>query len=892
MQDEIKTEPLVKRVKLEDEKGSIQGLKTVPDVVETLLPNPLSHATSAATRQHQYKDAVITHPFYDSSHAVLDVYSDAIFRDANGTIVGMLFRNALPERAATDAANVLRAAAQKTSLRSTIYGGEAPNSGIAGYFDYRGSPITYKSRKTSFTYSHKEEWPRIFPMIDYVNDMYRRYMPENWAAQNACIPDVVRINGSVFSTLTINSRFRTAHHTDVGDFDGGYSCICCLEGQYKGLALSFDQHKISFFMRPRDLVIFNPHHFHSNTELEELNDNGIESDWSRLTCVFYYRAQLGEPWSYAEYQRRLDAALKSKMSPLPVVREIVVKPNGAHLNRPSPVFTETYTPFFLPCAVRRLRRCNAKALRVHHLLLRKDNAGLVERLFGEALSCEDGIPMRSLSEKVPAVSAIPTYNLGGFSEQFLNTAEKGGKLFVDEVLGQMISEELHQMWIAGLDKFMNLLVQSWEVQLETNPSRTNFTWNNKGEMNSAFFELCDVAKEVMYAVMQSESVPSAREQQFWATYASHLNTLSVSRLKMPSEALSLKKLNVKLKDYQFGGTRYFKDMPPEEQQRRLERRQRIEWARKNGTIHNGAERSDWLENDRFDYQTENQAGEVDYAALGLPLPHENTDRFADAFTDKTVPPADAMGPIRLLVVLPRGSSVGAPQPSVLQAMIRTLLPSNVPAAVVGTTARTTTQQQRKGKSKKEKEEEEGEGEGCPVDLGTPGEFARLLGNAAAQRLIATCPTRVYLSLPEPFTCDNLHVQFAFADDPLPSETKVDFVVLQHVLCGMDDTAARAYVQQVSGIAEGCVLVVETDLFCRNYYTILPALRKAYMEAAPVAFTTLHTARYAASSKHLRSRVALESVLPTFAGRFKFDGSPLNSVLYIVPGRCDLPLEEN
>lgn len=51
---------------------------------------------------------------------------------------------------------MLRPAATRTSLRSRIYGGEAPHSGIAGYFDYRGSPIEHKYRKTAFTYEHLE----------------------------------------------------------------------------------------------------------------------------------------------------------------------------------------------------------------------------------------------------------------------------------------------------------------------------------------------------------------------------------------------------------------------------------------------------------------------------------------------------------------------------------------------------------------------------------------------------------------------------------------------------------------------------------------------------------------------------------------------------------------
>lgn len=65
-------------------------------------------------------------------------------------------------------------------------------------------------------------------MIDYISTLYKLTLPSCWQAQNDAIPDVVRIHHSPFSTLTINSRFRTASHTDAGDFDSGFGCLACL----------------------------------------------------------------------------------------------------------------------------------------------------------------------------------------------------------------------------------------------------------------------------------------------------------------------------------------------------------------------------------------------------------------------------------------------------------------------------------------------------------------------------------------------------------------------------------------------------------------------------------------------------------------------------------------
>lgn len=893
--------------------GPLKSLNSTASSLPSSLP---SSSVSSVKGENSYLESVSTHPFYDNSHSVLDVYSDGVFRDAKGTIVGMIFRNAIPEKAAAAAADVLRPAATKTSLRSNIYGGEAPHSGIAGYFDYRGSPIQYKSRKTSFTHVHANAWPGVFPVVDYVNEMYKRFMPEHWAAQNACIPDIVRIHRSVFSTLTINSRFRTASHTDAGDFDGGYSCISCLEGEFRGLALTFDKFKICFHMRPRDLVIFKPHHFHSNTELEDLAGPS-NSAWSRITCVFYYRSQLGEPWSYAEYQRRLSAALKMNLNP--VVREIVPKDNGIHLNRPAVAYAEPFTPFILPCCVQPLRPCARKALRVHQLLLAKAEVKVEEEkegqqtplavlLFGEGLSTPNGIPERCLKEKMSAIAAIPAYSSDNFSEQFVENPEKAKEALREVFLSSSIPTELFKIWKETKQQFLDLVHEEWVAQYHRDPERVKFTWNNRSEMSRLFFELCDVAKEVLLAMCETETVSKSCETCFWGGLALYLNELSHRELNMPLEALSVQKLHVKLKDYHFGGTRYFKDMPPEEQRRRLERRKRLEEARRSGKKEDSGEEEgkkskEWLENDTFDYQTED--AEVDYAGLGLPLPAENTQRFQH-FSTEQVPPAETEETIYITIVLPRGSLQGNSaekrkhfqRVKNIRAQAQHLLsvdenPEYV--RLLGNKAAQELLQKEGGAASviaegcRRSARSHSDGEGLAPTGGAPRSGTSRKSRGVREKVEGAVQgassSSSSSSSSSPFcthTVANLSLAFIYAGDLIPPTS--DFVVLQHVLSTLSETEAKALVHEVSHSMkpEGYLMVMDTDFLCRNYYTILPSLRELYTQAAPVSYGMLHAVRYGTNFLTIRSRHQMEALLECFTSRFKFSGSPLNSLLYVVP----------
>uniref|UniRef100_Q9U6M2 Thymine dioxygenase JBP1 n=1 Tax=Crithidia fasciculata TaxID=5656 RepID=JBP1_CRIFA len=778
-----------------------------------------------------YVDALKAHPFYDNVHSVVDVYDSATLRDGKGRVIGVMLRKALPEHATTAASGLLSAAAVRTSLRSSMFGGESPLSGIAGYFDYRGSPVELKARKTAFTYEHEKKWPAVFPLVDYVSEIYKSVMPEHWAAQDSAIPDIVRIHGTPFSTLTINSRFRTASHTDAGDFDGGYSCIACIDGDFKGLALGFDDFHVNVPMQPRDVLVFDSHYFHSNSELEI---SCPTEEWRRLTCVFYYRSALGEPSSYAEYRRRLAAAQQDSTAQ-PVVSSVVEKPNGKNLYKPSTVFPIDPTPFAVVAQLHRLHHCAAKGLCVHELLA-VPSSPLAVLLFGERLSCSDGIPLRAAEQKLKANADGASRGVtssGGFSESdaVLTTAVEKSKYLERDHLSQCISAELLAMWVEARKHWLRLVATEWARMIATAPERTDFLWKNKSPMNTAFFDLCEVAKQVMLGLLDKETATPTEERHFWSVYAAHLHRACAERLMMPEEAMSLRKLNVKLKDFSFGGTRYFKDMPVEEQERRVARKASIEEARRRSTAaKDGEQRSNWLTNDAFDYQTEDC--EVDYAGHGWAVPKQHAKTVTANVHQEAV--AATTEAVRVLVVLPRPPSGDRGDAAV----------------------------------------------DLPKEVTTSAEWVRLMSSPAVRRVLAAKQRNLTL-LPN---CNVEAVSLNFAyHDSLPQKATFDFVVLQHVLSAMpEDAIATDYVSRMRSICTGCLFVVETDVQCRQYFTLHYPLRVQYDAVAPAFFQLLHRCSYGTPLARTRTKAEVEALFPfVCCARYKLQGSPMNTVVHLL-----------
>ena len=730
----------------EVQRKTAPKLTAVPSTTASEITQLIKSVSLTQTAQIEpinYKDAIASHPFVDFSEYPVLLTTTSRFVDQHGNIVAMLVKHAFPQRVSCAAADVLRPAATRSSLRAAIFGGQSPFSGIAGYYDYAGSPVEFKCRRTSFTHEVADRWKGVFPLVEYANAMYRAAFPIRHNAQFSAMPHLVRIRNSAFSTLTINQRFRTARHTDAGDFDQGLGLLTVLEGEFRGMHLGLPDFGVCVELLPTDLLFFNTHYFHCNTELELLSGPQTTSgtyvplNWNRLTCVFYYRANLGEEFCWRHYRRRyqdLSAAEKSAVAhqldphapqtsdALPAATTAATKTtvapwfmqehdNGDNHNRPDPVFAPVLTPasvLIAACEAKLLFLNTPDSLRIlaaqrvlaaalqQHAQLTSDS--LWKALFGEAVTTRS-VPHRAVTggvgyssssatsakpdsnqashskittpatpstqplitkmlskargeepkprERFSAAGAVPCrseddiapVNLtdgsslgvhslyGGFSlsEQLLANSDALHQLFSPTTLQAALSPALYAMFHESRSLWLSHVKADWTKAVDRQPGRTDFSWNNKGVISTSFFDLCDCAKEVMLAVLEVNDCPSpAVASRFWLAFAQHLFVSCIEENHMPSSAMTMQKLNVKLKDHDFGGTRYFHDMPAEEQARRLLRRQRLADARKATSdavlLHGDSAATEslaWIQNDTFDYQKEDRP--VDYASMFPPV---------------------------------------------------------------------------------------------------------------------------------------------------------------------------------------------------------------------------------------------------------------------------------
>ena len=184
----------------------------------------------------------------------------------------------------------------KTYISDTNYA-QSVMSGIAGYFD-RYPRIPY-GRATSYTEKHYDTFAKCYPYLHKLNDQFAKLIPGRWRAQNAeanKLDPRFRIDGTVFTTLTVNHNWRTACHRDAGDLTTGFSNICGVTGPegkgWRGGQFILPQYRIAINLQPGDMLLVNNHEgIHGNDEL-------IGDDNDRMTIVAYFREKMVDLKSY------------------------------------------------------------------------------------------------------------------------------------------------------------------------------------------------------------------------------------------------------------------------------------------------------------------------------------------------------------------------------------------------------------------------------------------------------------------------------------------------------------------------------------------------------------------------------------------------------------------
>tara|TARA_Y100001937_G_scaffold65172_1_gene89185 strand:- start:385 stop:2247 length:1863 start_codon:yes stop_codon:yes gene_type:complete len=158
------------------------------------------------------------------------------------------------------------------------------HSNMVGYFDkadincrkYISNPP--KCRLTSFTQKNFEKYKQLIPYVEKISNKMKEYCPKQYTAHKNFLKNKEKIGDSVFTTLTINKNFRTAIHTDKGDYQNGIGVISCM-GDFKGGDFCLPNYRMRIELKPQDLLFVNVHRHHCNTEIEG----------NRISVVSYIR---------------------------------------------------------------------------------------------------------------------------------------------------------------------------------------------------------------------------------------------------------------------------------------------------------------------------------------------------------------------------------------------------------------------------------------------------------------------------------------------------------------------------------------------------------------------------------------------------------------------------
>lgn len=163
------------------------------------------------------------------------------------------------------------------------------NSGIAGYYD-RSTRFPY-CRQTAYTQHQLGAFTNALGIVRFVDHCYKRLMPVEYRAQRKIADSTskdFKINGTSFTTVTVNKNYRTAIHKDSGDFKQGFGNLVALRhGEFDGCYLTLPRWGVGFDLHNSDLLLMDVHQWHGNTPMTPLTPDAV-----RLSLVMYYRENM------------------------------------------------------------------------------------------------------------------------------------------------------------------------------------------------------------------------------------------------------------------------------------------------------------------------------------------------------------------------------------------------------------------------------------------------------------------------------------------------------------------------------------------------------------------------------------------------------------------------
>jgi ribosomal protein S18 acetylase RimI-like enzyme len=181
----------------------------------------------------------------------------------------------------------LRAAVEKfkdENVQSRLYGQRAKSATVGSF----SRDANNQWGRVSVEYPH--QFSRVLPIIRRIDAAFEKALPERWALQKEFCEELDSrfvIEGTSFTTLTVNKNYRTAEHRDAGDLSQGFSNIAVFSNgrKFSGGHLVLPEFNAEVCLSPGDLLfVANHEYIHQNTAIT--ND---DPESERLSIVAYAR---------------------------------------------------------------------------------------------------------------------------------------------------------------------------------------------------------------------------------------------------------------------------------------------------------------------------------------------------------------------------------------------------------------------------------------------------------------------------------------------------------------------------------------------------------------------------------------------------------------------------
>ncbi len=144
------------------------------------------------------------------------------------------------------------------------------NDGIMGYMDSSNFSLC---RQTAMYRQHEKlfDASSVF-VLQRLTKLFQKYCPKEYQAQldfiNRINPNM-RLTKTCYTTVTVNRDFRTACHTDKGDYNSGLGNLLVFNvGDYTGGELLFPEYKLAVDIREGDCLFMDVHQHHCNNPIQ------------------------------------------------------------------------------------------------------------------------------------------------------------------------------------------------------------------------------------------------------------------------------------------------------------------------------------------------------------------------------------------------------------------------------------------------------------------------------------------------------------------------------------------------------------------------------------------------------------------------------------------------